>query len=132
MVIPNDVSRSNARAFLQRYTDLEDKMNQFAADHLGEAFRSMRSVNALATHPDFQRRGYGGALVDAITSLADAEGRSTYLFSSNPINTEFYNSHGFFTLAELMVGDDDPTWKKPPVPIALVSTSQINSCLRCS
>lgn len=85
----------------------------------------MRCVNALATHPDFQRRGYGGALVDAVTSLADAEGRSTYLFSSNPINTEFYNSHGFFTLAELLVGEDEPTWKKPPVPIALVSIPMI-------
>lgn len=97
-------------------------MNKFAADHLGEAFRAMRSVNALATHPDFQQRGYGGALVDAITSLADAEQRSTYLFSSNPVNTEFYNSHGFFTLATLLIGGDDPSWKKPPLPITLVNT----------
>ncbi|THH12228.1 hypothetical protein EW145_g101 [Phellinidium pouzarii] len=104
----------------KRFDEVQMKLGKYAEEMLGEDMKKMRSVNALATAPAFQRRGYGGALVDAITELADAEGRSTYLFSSNPINTEFYNSHGFFTLAVVSVGDDNPTWKRPPVLIPLM------------
>ncbi|EJD01582.1 uncharacterized protein FOMMEDRAFT_169673 [Fomitiporia mediterranea MF3/22] len=104
----------------KRYNEVSRILDEFSANTLGSAVREMWSVNALATSPDFQRRGYGGALVDAITKMADAESRSTYLLSSNPANTEFYNSHGFFTIAEVFIGVDDPTWHRPPLPIALM------------
>lgn len=80
----------------------------------------MRVINSLATNPDFQRRGYGGALVDEVTRRADKERRSSYLISSNTANTEFYNSHGFFTLAETVVGDNNPSWKGAPIPMPLM------------
>ena len=89
-------------------------------DLLGDAEKEMRAINSLATDPDFQRRGYGGALVDYVTSLADAEGRPTYLLSSNPINTEFYNSHGFVEIGKAMIGEGNPTWKGPALPVLLV------------
>ncbi|OCB89551.1 hypothetical protein A7U60_g3243 [Sanghuangporus baumii] len=105
----------------RRFDEVSKKLDKFAEEILGADWRRMRCVNALATAPEFQRRGYGGALLDAVTKLADAEGRSTYLLSSNAAaNTEFYNAHGFFIIAEILIGDDDPTWKGPPIPVPLM------------
>ncbi|KAL5527802.1 hypothetical protein ACEPAG_6603 [Sanghuangporus baumii] len=105
----------------RRFDEVSKKLDKFTEEILGADRQRMRSVNALATAPEFQRRGYGGALLDAITKLADAEGRSTYLLSSNAAaNTEFYNAHGFFTIAQILIGDDDPTWKGSPIPVPLM------------
>ncbi|KAI5115698.1 hypothetical protein M0805_002562 [Coniferiporia weirii] len=104
----------------RRLNEIQAKFEKCTEELLGADAREMRCVNALATAPASQRHGYGGALVSAITQLADAEGRSTYLFSSNLANTEFYNSLGFFTLAEVVVGDDNPSWTRPPVRIPLM------------
>lgn len=99
---------------------MKTKLEAVVTELLGDAAKEMRTVDSLATDPDFQRRGYGGALVDYITSLADEEGRATYLLSSNPINTEFYNSHGFVEIGKAMIGEGNPTWNAPPLPILLV------------
>lgn len=99
---------------------MKTKLEAVVTELLGDAAKEMRTVDSLATDPDFQRRGYGGALVDYITSLADEEGRATYLLSSNPINTEFYNSHGFVEIGKAMIGEGNPTWTAPPLPILLV------------
>lgn len=71
---------------------------------LGDSAINMWSVDSLVTDPAYRRRGFAGALIDAITRQvsipsaynhnpnrierqADYESRSTMLFSSNPINT---------------------------------------------
>ena len=40
--------------------------------------------------------------------------------SSNVANEGFYNSLGFTTVARLTLGEDNPTWDKPPVPVDIV------------
>ena len=59
-----------------------------------------------------------------LTSLsqADAQGRATYLVSSNILNFEFYNSHGFETVGEVYLGDDNPGWHQEPITVQLVSS----------
>lgn len=43
--------------------------------------------------------------------------------SSNiAVNTPFYNSLGYYTVANIVVGDDNPAWKKSPVTVALVKS----------
>ncbi|THH30904.1 hypothetical protein EUX98_g3294 [Antrodiella citrinella] len=50
---------------------------------------------------------------------ADAKGTASFVVSSNvEMNTPFYNHVGFYTVKEFVVGDD-PTWKKPPVVMAV-------------
>lgn len=101
--------------------EIKTKVEGIVVELLGDAAKDMRNVDSLGTDPDFQGRGYGGALVDYITGLADAEGRSTYLLSSNPINTGFYNFHGFVEIGKVFIGEGNPTWNGPPLPVLLVS-----------
>ncbi len=59
---------------------------------------------------------------------ADQQGRATWLASSNvAVNTVFYNSLGFVTVKQFMLGDDNPTWEETPFPIAIVSAYHIHS-----
>lgn len=104
----------------KRLEEVQTKITALIEESLGVDALSMRVINSLATAPEYQGRGYGGALVDEVTRRADAEGRSSYLISSNTANTEFYNSHGFFTLAETVVGNNNPTWKGPPISMPLM------------
>ena len=98
----------------------------------------MMQLSALATHPSKQGLGFGTILCTMVTtevrrkiifhvvpflivSQADRRCLPTYLVSSNvKANTGFYNSLGFFTVKELSLGDDNPTWKEPPVVVAVV------------
>jgi len=104
----------------RRGKEFSEKVHKLVETTLGKREPEMFSVNALATGAEFQRRGYGGALVDYITRKADEQGRSTYLLSSNPINEPFYNKHGFVEVAAMYVGDDNPSWKQKPVRIPLM------------
>lgn len=57
---------------------------------------------------------------------ADAEGRAVWLASSNvAANTGLYNSLGFITVDTIYLGDDNPTWTEPPIPIDVVSTARL-------
>ena len=87
---------------------------------LGASKSQMRVLASLATHPSYQGRGYASALIDALCERADYEGRSTWLFSSNPANDAFYESFGFVRLGEAVVGENNPTWKGEPVRMALM------------
>lgn len=107
--------------------EIKTKVEGIVVELLGDAAKDMRNVDSLGTDPDFQGRGYGGALVDYITGLADAEGRSTYLLSSKPINTGFYNFHGFVEIGKVFIGEGNPTWKGPPLSVLLVSVFYISS-----
>lgn len=104
----------------KRLDEISSKLDAIVEATLGERVKEMFSVNALSTHPAYQRRGYGSALVNAITHQADIEGRATYLLSSNIANTGFYNSLGFITVAEAQIGSENPTWHKPPIPVPLM------------
>lgn len=53
-------------------------------------------------------------------SQANDQHRATWLLSSNVLNDNFYHSLGFVTVAEMTLGEDNPTWNGPPIVLALV------------
>jgi len=61
---------------------------------------------------------------DTFIFKADSRGRAMWLISSNYSNTTFYESHGYFEVGRIILGDDNPLWKEPPV-VMLVVCSQV-------
>jgi GNAT superfamily N-acetyltransferase len=96
------------------------KMTAVIQNTIGDNAKDMLCVNGICTSPASQGRGYGGAVLDSITSIADAQGRAAWLISSNINNTEFYNSHGFMTVGTYVVGDENPEWHEIPVVISIM------------
>ncbi len=54
--------------------------------------------------PQYQGRGLGGHLLRHALALADRDGKSAYLESSNPRNIAFYERHGFVPLGRIQAG----------------------------
>ena len=52
-------------------------------------------IGAVATHPDFRRRGLSRELVRTLASRIRAQGREAYVFSASDSNTRFYKGSGF-------------------------------------
>lgn len=52
-------------------------------------------LGAVATHPDFRRRGLSRELVRALASRITAQGRDVFVFSASESNTRFYLGSGF-------------------------------------
>ncbi|OCH92167.1 hypothetical protein OBBRIDRAFT_727398, partial [Obba rivulosa] len=115
------------------------RAKEFIAKHeatvsetLGKQRDEMIYLGLLATAPEKQGRGYASTLVRVVTAIADTQGRSTWLTSSNIDNTGFYESLGFEAISEFPVGENDPTWDKLPVIVRLVCcilfVNQIYSC----
>jgi len=101
----------------KRDKELEEKSvaaMKAASDEIGSDFMQLL---ALGTRPSKQRRGYGLALVNYVTDKADALGCPTFLISTNTVNNAFYESLGFFTVAQITLGDSNPKWKEPPVVV---------------
>ncbi len=65
-------------------------------------------LNMLATHPDWQRRGLGGALMSEVFTIADEAGLPCYLETETAANVAYYRHHGFEVRSEwdLRAGDD--------------------------
>ena len=57
-------------------------------------------LGAVATHPDFRRRGLSRELVRTLASQINAQGREAYVFSASEANTRFYQNSGFTICAE--------------------------------
>jgi len=136
---PNDKSRPSTpfgrildkiTSYLMNYLDLFDspeqnnrkkefflKQQALARKVIGDDVNEMVTLRGLVTAPEKQRRGYGSALVRVVTATADAQGRSTWVTSSNVDNTEFYESFGFRLVGEFSVGEGNPIWDKPPVVV---------------
>ena len=58
------------------------------------------SIHGLATHPDFQRRGIGRALMESI--VAEFEPHMALLLTTEPHNAGFYRKIGFRPLKGAM------------------------------
>ncbi|KIM46362.1 hypothetical protein M413DRAFT_441454 [Hebeloma cylindrosporum] len=99
----------------KRNQEVEQKTQKALDMVLGDRVKDMLTIMILATEPSSQKRGYGGALLDAVTSLADITGQACWLNSSNIENKGFYESHGFQTVAEIVIGNENPTWHHPPI-----------------
>ncbi|PPR04065.1 hypothetical protein CVT24_010640 [Panaeolus cyanescens] len=87
---------------------------------LGENIKDMILVELLATSPESQGHGYGTALLSALTLIADVLRQKSWLTSSNIKNTAFYNSHGFVTVKDIILGDDNPCWEGSPIVVKLM------------
>ena len=57
-------------------------------------------LNMLATHPDWQRQGLGGALMATVFEVAEAEGLPCYLETETVVNVGYYRHHGFEVRSE--------------------------------
>ena len=57
-------------------------------------------LGAVATHPDFRRRGLSRELVKTLASQITSQGRAAYVFSASVANTRFYQRSGFEICAD--------------------------------
>ena len=55
------------------------------------------------------------------SSQADEQGRAVTLVTTDAY--KFYEFVGFELVAEKLIGDDNPSWDGPPVPIRIVSVA---------
>ncbi|KAF8069258.1 hypothetical protein FPV67DRAFT_1669274 [Lyophyllum atratum] len=78
-----------------RRKEFDEKVGEAVKRSIGDRVEKMWYIEGLCTDPSFQGRGYGGAVLDAVTTLADQAGQPTWVGSSNMENTRFYNQHGF-------------------------------------
>lgn len=67
-------------------------------------------LNLLATHPDWQRQGLGGALIGVVFEQADTAGLPCYLETETTENVAYYRHHGFDVRSEwdLVANDGAP------------------------
>jgi GNAT superfamily N-acetyltransferase len=65
-------------------------------------------LNLLATHPDWQRQGLGGALMSVMFERADRDGLACYLETETPETVAYYRHHGFDIRTEWDVPPDGP------------------------
>lgn len=57
-------------------------------------------LGAVATHPDYRRRGLSRELVRTLASRIAQQGRRAYVFSASEANTRFYQNSGFEIYAD--------------------------------
>jgi len=86
----------------------------------GDGVKDMVSLDSLSTAPASQGQGYGSQLVKAVTDVTEAQGRRTWLVSSNVANTGFYARCGFSIAGEFILGASNPTWKKEPIVVRIL------------
>jgi len=97
-------------------TKLEAKLKEVLGDRLAD----LNYLDTIATLPAAQGRGYGSALIESVNQWSDSQDRAMYLWSSNIKNMGFYSYHGFQVVGEILLGDKNPTWQKPPVRFQLM------------
>lgn len=118
---------------------VDECVSKQRANHPGdeESLTKMYHLDLLATDPAHQGEGMGAALVQHLTSIvsrrprlalflaqavcmqADAEGRATFLTSTDDSNTAFYEACGFDSWGTCEVGKDEG-WDGGPILIRVV------------
>ncbi|KAI0932434.1 hypothetical protein AcW2_001065 [Taiwanofungus camphoratus] len=97
-----------------RLKEWRDKFRPILEGKLGGRLDDLISLDTLATVAKSRGRGYASMLVQLVTGIADAQGRGVWLFT-NFHTTGFYARLGFVTIAEISLGESNPTWDEPPV-----------------
>ncbi|KAI5120671.1 hypothetical protein M0805_006960 [Coniferiporia weirii] len=106
------------RERMKRYKEVHTKADKLRDEKLGDSQKEMIYINILATKPESQGKGYGSALLKTVLSMV--QGRYVHLVSSNIANTLFYESFGFSIVGQVVLGDDNPKWHKPPVVVPIM------------
>ncbi|OBZ77092.1 hypothetical protein A0H81_03778 [Grifola frondosa] len=81
----------------KRQQEFSMKVSALVRSALGDRVAEMVEIRSLATSPAKQGCGYGSALVNTVTARADAEGRATWLITSDAY--KFYETVGFSVVA---------------------------------
>lgn len=122
----------------QRHSEFVEKHRRAMKEVLGNCTEEVIRLQILATAPARQGRGYASQLVNIVTGIvsrtlrymlqtlmtnaqADSQGRLTTLTSSNSANTGFYNFLGFVEKGRIVLGENNPSWKKEPIVLLVVS-----------
>ncbi|GBE83450.1 hypothetical protein SCP_0504990 [Sparassis crispa] len=110
----------NSKEQKKRSKEFKEQVEATLKTTIGDQVDDMMLLEGFCTTPDKQGRGYGTALAKHVGAIADAQGRSTWLLSSNVANTGYYENLDFWTVGEFSLGDNNPTWKKPPIIIRIM------------
>ncbi|TFK28898.1 hypothetical protein FA15DRAFT_664997 [Coprinopsis marcescibilis] len=114
------LSRVGSKQRRKRALNARNRIAKVIQEEIGARQKDMIYVNLVCTAPASQGHGFASALLDTITRMADMLSVACWLESSNVANEGFYNSHGFYTVGEAAIGDDDPTWKGQPVIVQVM------------
>ncbi|KAI0335570.1 hypothetical protein GY45DRAFT_1316924 [Cubamyces sp. BRFM 1775] len=112
------IDKLDNRELAKRKKEVEGKIGAMVEDAFGEKVKDMYEVQALATAPEAQGRGYGSALVTAVTDMGDADGHDVWLITSDAYG--FYETLGFSVIRLDFVGADNPKWKGKPVGVRIM------------
>ncbi|EAU84636.1 hypothetical protein CC1G_00155 [Coprinopsis cinerea okayama7 len=112
--------RISPRERRRRQREVRDKLRPIIDEKIAPRQNDMIHVTLVCTEPESQGRGYASALLDTITRLADILGVACWLESSNIANEPFYNSHGFKSVGNAVVGDQNPDWGEKPVIVQIM------------
>ncbi|KAJ2914545.1 hypothetical protein MD484_g5884, partial [Candolleomyces efflorescens] len=106
---------------LKREEEVNSKLEKVVSEKVGERAKVMIYVDLVFTAPESQGHGYASTLLKTLTTLADTLGQACWLVSSNIVNEPFYNSHGFISVGELLLGNENPSWHEKPVRVQVSS-----------
>jgi len=104
----------------KRNKEYETKLQDAIHKTIGARVKDMVKVIVLETESESQGKNYSGALLDSVTSLADLMGQATMVQCSDLQKSEFYNAHGFKSVANVVLGDENPKWHDVPVTIKIM------------
>ncbi|KAH6915065.1 hypothetical protein BKA70DRAFT_1420014 [Coprinopsis sp. MPI-PUGE-AT-0042] len=106
-----------SRESKMRRKEFAEKRAAVMKDTIGDRSKDMILVSLVCTDPESRGHGYASALLATITRIADSLETACWLESSNILNEPFYNSHGFKTIGEAVIGDQNPTWREKAFPM---------------
>ncbi|KAL0947541.1 hypothetical protein HGRIS_013637 [Hohenbuehelia grisea] len=104
----------------KRIIEYRTKVRAVAEKSVGARYKDMVYLDGIATHPDHQRKGYADMLMEAVAAKIDTIGKAAFLVSSNSANEKFYQAHGFSTVGEAVIGDENPTWDEKPIVVQIM------------
>ncbi|KAJ3536140.1 hypothetical protein NM688_g6877 [Phlebia brevispora] len=103
----------------RRYKEAEDKVHKKVEETIeaGPWVRvcARQGGDSPGIRPSLLMLAVGQTMSEREFLQADEEKRATWLVSSNIANTGFYQSLGFEIKGEIVLGDDNPTWREPAV-----------------
>ncbi|KAI0352852.1 hypothetical protein OH77DRAFT_740427 [Trametes cingulata] len=108
----------DSRELTRRKTEWRGLAKSLLQETFGERLKDMYDIQILATAPSMQGKGYGSALVTAVTDMADAEGCDICVLSSDAYH--FYERLGFVVVREAVLGRDNPEWHGEPIAVHLL------------
>ncbi|EJF61313.1 hypothetical protein DICSQDRAFT_61087, partial [Dichomitus squalens LYAD-421 SS1] len=106
-----------------RWKEFGAKARELVSAAFGEKVADMMEIQVLATDPDAQGRGYASALVKYVLRQSDADGRDTWLVTSDAYT--FYQRLGFSVVGTTYIGSNNPAWDRDPVPMYVVSVTSV-------